>query len=89
MTGVGFGGNKVRKLEFLLADAQNKGASIVMTTGGAQSNHAMLTAACCGRLGMQAVLLLKDRGVSEEWATYTSITCWVPRWCSWTPTTTG
>lgn len=66
MTGVGFGGNKVRKLEFLLADAQNKGASIVMTTGGAQSNHAMLTAACCGRLGMQAVLLLKDRGVSQE-----------------------
>ena len=37
-----------------------------MTTGGAQSNHAMLTAACCSRLGMQAVLLLKDRGVSQE-----------------------
>ena len=46
LTGVGLGGNKVRKLEFLLADAQEKGAQVVMTTGQAQSNHAMLTAAC-------------------------------------------
>ena len=46
LTGIGLGGNKVRKLEFLLADAQRKGAQVVFTTGGAQSNHAMLTAAC-------------------------------------------
>ena len=46
LTGIGLGGNKVRKLEFLLADAKRKGAEIVFTTGGAQSNHAMLTAAC-------------------------------------------
>ncbi len=45
LTGLGLGGNKVRKLEFLLADAKQKGAGIVFTTGGAQSNHAMLTAA--------------------------------------------
>ena len=64
MTGVGLGGNKVRKLEFLLADAQAKGASVVFTTGGAQSNHAMLTAACCNKLGMETVLLLKERGPS-------------------------
>lgn len=65
MTGVGLGGNKVRKLAFLLGDAQQKGATVVMTTGGAQSNHAMLTAACCNRLGMKAQLLLKRRGVSD------------------------
>ena len=66
MTGVGLGGNKVRKLEFLLADAKAKGADVVFTTGGAQSNHAMLTAACCGKLGMKTVLFLKERGVTEE-----------------------
>ena len=65
LTGVGLGGNKVRKLEFLLADAREKGADVVFTTGGAQSNHAMLTAACCNRLGMESVLLLKARGVTE------------------------
>ena len=46
LTGIGLGGNKVRKLEYLLEDARRKGAEIVFTTGGAQSNHAMLTAAC-------------------------------------------
>ena len=65
MTGIALGGNKIRKLEFLLADAVEKGASVVMTTGGAQSNHAMLTAACCNRLGLQCQLLLKKRGVTD------------------------
>lgn len=65
LTGLGLGGNKVRKLEFLLADAQKQGAEIVFTTGGAQSNHAMLTAAAAGKLGMKAVLVLKKRGVTE------------------------
>ena len=65
MTGLGLGGNKIRKLEFLLADAKAKGAEIVFTTGGAQSNHAMLTAAAAGKLGMKAVLVLKKRGVTE------------------------
>ena len=45
MTGIALGGNKVRKLEFLLADAVQKGADVVLTAGGPQSNHAMLTAA--------------------------------------------
>ena len=65
MTGLGLGGNKVRKLEFLLADAKAQGAEIVFTTGGAQSNHAMLTAAAAGRLGMKAILVLKKRGVTD------------------------
>ena len=66
MTGLGLGGNKVRKLEYLLADAKAKGAQVVFTTGGAQSNHAMLTAAACRKLGMTPVLILKKRGVTAR-----------------------
>lgn len=66
LCGVALGGNKVRKLEFLLADARDKGCDTVFTTGGAQSNHAMLTAACAARLGMKCILLLKKRGVTEH-----------------------
>lgn len=63
LTGIGLGGNKVRKLEFLMAQAQDEGAEIVFTTGQAQSNHAMLTAACARKLGMEPILILKKRGV--------------------------
>lgn len=66
LCGVALGGNKVRKLEFLLADAKNQGCDTVFTTGGAQSNHAMLTAACAARAGMKCILLLKKRGVTEH-----------------------
>ena len=64
LCGVALGGNKVRKLEYLLAEAKNAGCDVVFTTGGAQSNHAMLTAACAARLGMRAILILKQRGVT-------------------------
>ena len=57
LTGVAFGGNKVRKLEFLLADAKKQGAEIVFTTGGAQSNHAMLTVACARKVGLEPITL--------------------------------
>ena len=66
LTGIGLGGNKVRKLEFLLADTKRKGTEVVFTTGGAQSNHAMLTAACAKKLGMEPILILKKRGVTER-----------------------
>ena len=59
LCGVALGGNKVRKLEYLLADAQKQDYDTVFTTGGDQSNHAMLTAACAARLGMRCELLLK------------------------------
>lgn len=65
LCGVALGGNKVRKLEFLLAQAKAEGCDTVFTTGGAQSNHAALTAACAAKLGMKARLLLKKRGVTE------------------------
>ena len=64
LSGLGLGGNKVRKLEFLLAQARAQGAELVFTTGGAQSNHAMLTAAAAAKLGMKAILVLKKRGVT-------------------------
>ena len=63
MTGLGLGGNKVRKLEYLLADAKDQGAQVVFTTGGAQSNHAMLTAAAARRMGMTPILILKKRNI--------------------------
>lgn len=66
LTGIGLGGNKVRNLEFLLADTKRKGAEVVFTTGGAQSNHAMLTAACAKKLGMEPILILKKHGVTER-----------------------
>lgn len=59
LTGFGGGGNKVRKLEFLMADAKAKGASVVLTAGGLQSNHARITAAAARRCGMTPVLVLR------------------------------
>lgn len=56
-TDLGTGGNKVRKLEYLMADALNKGADIVMTDGGPQSNHARLTAAAARKLGVSRCIL--------------------------------
>ena len=66
LCGIALGGNKVRKLEYLLREALDMGADVVFTTGGAQSNHAMLTAACCARLGIKCILMLKQRGVTDK-----------------------
>lgn len=57
-TGLALGGNKTRKLEFLLADAQQQGADTVITVGGVQSNHARQTAAAAARLGLRCELVL-------------------------------
>ncbi|MEC8425391.1 MAG: pyridoxal-phosphate dependent enzyme, partial [Myxococcota bacterium] len=53
LTGLGLSGNKVRKLEWLLADALRRGATTLVTTGGIQSNHCRATAACAARLGLR------------------------------------
>lgn len=59
MTGdIGLSGNKVRKLELLLAEALSWGATHLLTTGGPQSNHARATAAAAARVGLRAVLVL-------------------------------
>ncbi len=58
LAGLGLGGNKVRKLEYLLGEAIARGADTIITTGALQSNHARLTAAACRRLGLEVVLVL-------------------------------
>jgi D-cysteine desulfhydrase len=58
LTGLGGGGNKVRKLERTLAAALRDGADCLVTTGAAQSNHARLTAAAGARLGLPVTLVL-------------------------------
>jgi D-cysteine desulfhydrase family pyridoxal phosphate-dependent enzyme len=63
--GFAFGGNKARKLEFLIADAIEKGADTVITTGGLQSNHARLTAAAARKYGMKPILVLRGETPSE------------------------
>lgn len=58
LTGLGLGGNKARKLDFLIGDALAKGATSVITTGAAQSNHARMTAAAARRAGLAVDLVL-------------------------------
>ena len=60
-TGLAGGGNKTRKLEFLLAEARATGADTVVTFGALQSNHARQTAAACAKLGMRCELILSRR----------------------------
>lgn len=57
-TGLATGGNKTRKLEFVLADALARGADTVVTGGGPQSNHSRQTAAAAAKLGLRCVLCL-------------------------------
>jgi L-cysteate sulfo-lyase len=65
-TGLSTGGNKTRKLEFLMAEAQATGADVVMTQGATQSNHARQTAAFAAKLGMACHILLEDRTGSND-----------------------
>jgi len=58
LTGLGAGGNKVRKLQYTCAAALDNGATTLVTSGAAQSNHARLTAAAACRLGLDCCLVL-------------------------------
>lgn len=64
-TGLAFGGNKERKMEFVMADALNNGADVVVTTGAVQSNHARSTAAAARKLGLKAILVLRGKEPQE------------------------
>lgn len=66
-TGLSSGGNKTRKLEFLMADALKSGADTIITQGATQSNHARQTAAAAAKLGLKCHILLEDRTGSEDW----------------------
>ncbi|RPJ51309.1 MAG: D-cysteine desulfhydrase family protein [Chloroflexi bacterium] len=61
LTGLAFGGNKTRKLEFILAEAQAYGARTLITVGAAQSNHCRQTAALAARAGLDCILVLSGR----------------------------
>lgn len=65
-TGLSTGGNKTRKLEFLMAEAELEGADMVMTQGATQSNHARQTAAFAAKLGLDCHILLEDRTGSDN-----------------------
>jgi len=60
-TGLAGGGNKTRKLEFLLADALEKKADVILTQGAVQSNHVRQTAAFAAKLGLECRVLLEHR----------------------------
>lgn len=66
LTGLGGGGNKVRKLEWICGAALAEGATTLVTTGAAQSNHARLTAAAGARLGLEVVLVLAGSATSSS-----------------------
>ena len=57
-TGLALGGNKTRKLEYLIGQALSEGANLVLTTGAAQSNHCRQTAAAASRCGLECILVL-------------------------------
>jgi L-cysteate sulfo-lyase len=57
-TGAGFGGNKVRKLDYVLAQALEERIDTVITVGGEKSNHCRATAAMCARVGLRCILVL-------------------------------
>ena len=64
-TGLGTGGNKTRKLEFLMADALAQNADTIITQGATQSNHARHTVAIAAKMGMRCEILLEDRTCSK------------------------
>src|SRR5689334_22162657 len=57
-TGLAFGGNKTRKLEFLIAEARDQGARTLVSGGALQSNHCRQTAAAAARFGFRCILVL-------------------------------
>jgi len=65
LTGLALGGNKVRKLEFLLGEAAAQQADTLVTTGAPQSNHARQTAAAAARVGLKSVLVLRGDPPAE------------------------
>ncbi len=59
LTGLEVSGNKIRKLEYVLADARQMGCDAIVTEGTCQSNHCRATAAACARLGLHCTLLFR------------------------------
>ena len=64
-TGLAFGGNKTRKLEFLVAEAQEQGARMLISAGAIQSNHCRQTAAAAAKFGFECTLVLTGEMPSQ------------------------
>src|SRR3982751_3856493 len=64
-TGLAFGGNKTRKLEFLLGEAREQGAKTLISAGALQSNHCRQTAAAAARFGFDCVLVLNGEATAH------------------------
>lgn len=65
-TGLAFGGNKTRKLEYLIADAQSKSAQTLITAGAVQSNHCRQTAAAAAKFGFECILVLTAKDLKSK-----------------------
>lgn len=65
-TGLAFGGNKTRKLEYLIADAQSKNAKTLITAGAVQSNHCRQTAAAAAKFGLECILVLTGKDLKSK-----------------------
>ena len=65
LTNLATGGNKLRKLEYFLKDAQDKGATMLITEGGAQTNHGRLTAAVAAKYGLRCAIITEDEYPGE------------------------
>lgn len=66
ITGLAFGGNKVRKAEYLMGEAVDRGCDVVITVGAVQSNHARTIAAAARRLGLDAIVVLSGEEPPER-----------------------
>ncbi len=66
LTGPIYGGNKIRKLDFLLGAALNEGQKSIITYGAVGSNHALATAVCCRQLGLRAISILAPQQTSPH-----------------------
>jgi len=64
-SGLAFGGNKIRKLEYVLSDALAKGATALVSTGGLQSNHMRQVAAAAAKYGLKVGLSASQRIIRE------------------------
>lgn len=84
LTGLGLGGNKTRKLEYVLAAAQTNGAKTLISVGAAQSNHCRQTAALAARYGLGCILVLSGQADQPQTGNYLADTLFGAEivWCS-------
>ena len=85
LTPLGMGGNKLRKLEYLVKDAKDQGCTFLLTVGGAQTNHGRLTMAVARKYGMRGAIVCVDEYPKKPKAKRFTTFRWVApmSWESW------